>query len=221
MGFYKQNIFFSSLALHKKWKPALLLFPGCSQQAPLSPATQEMSSLFSFNGSLLISTVSWQKPSRRFCFQRRSRRSGVFIWNLAHLLEACHAGQKMHKGLEACLSEGRESSKTPSCVWEPSLVGGDGGSDHQAENNWGWLSVWSCFKSGLTPTSKTPGRKWKVKTRLHSLDVFPKWLYHLTSAVFRKRISRFIVTDWLSSRASNTPRRYESASMWLLFFWAW
>lgn len=32
----------------------------------------------------------------------------------------------MRKGLEACLSEGRESSKTPRCVWEPSLVGGTG-----------------------------------------------------------------------------------------------
>jgi hypothetical protein len=29
----------------------------------------------------------------------------------------------MRNGLEACLCEGRESSKTPSHVWEPSLGG--------------------------------------------------------------------------------------------------
>lgn len=122
----------------------------------------------------------------------------------------------MYNSLEACLSE--ESSKTSSCVWEPSLLEG-GGSDHQAKNNWGWISVWSCFKSGLTPTSKKPiDRKWRVKRRLHPLDLIPKWLYHLTSAVFHKHISRFIITACLSSRASNTPWRYESAYMQLLFF---
>lgn len=78
MGFYKQNIFFSSLVLHKKWKPALLLFPGCSQQAPLSPATREMSSLFSFNGSLLISTVSWQKTEQKVLLSKALQKERSF-----------------------------------------------------------------------------------------------------------------------------------------------
>lgn len=221
MGFYKQNIFFSSLALHKKWKPALLLFPGCSQQAPLSPATREMSSLFSFNGSLLISTVSWQKTEQKVLLSKALQKERSFHLKSSSSSRSLPCRAEHAQGSGGLSLWGKRVIKdTQVCVG--AITGwGDGGSYHQAKNNWGWLSVWSCFKSVLTPTSKTPGRKWKVKTRLHSLDAFPTWLLHLTSAVFRKRISRFIVTDCLSSRASNTPWRYESASMWLLFFWAW